>query len=409
MTDPNSPDSLDRGAPESLRVALFTDTLGDVNGVSRFIRTIASYALRRGASFHVFTSTNIPCPNEPNLHNFPARFATTMPGYSHLEVALPPGNLFKRALREYAPHVVHVSTPGPVGVCGARLARRMRIPLVGTYHTDFPAFVDDLLTDPVLTRVCRETMSRFYRPFARVLTRSVAYKSRVEALGIDPARIEALTPGCDHASFDRRFADASVWREHGVSDHEVKIISCGRVSVEKNLPLLTRAWRDADAALRARAVPARLIVVGDGPYLNEMRRELNGTRSTFLGYRFGRELATLYASSDLLVFPSLTDTLGQVVLEAQCSALPAIVSDVGGPKEVIAPGTSGLVVPGNSPGLWAQAIITLACDAKRRAAMRDAAYARSRGTDFEHSFLHFWRIHDEVRRSMTARHPVAPT
>ncbi len=383
-------------------MALFTDTLGDVNGVSRFIRTMASYAHRRGACLQVLTSTNIPCPSEPNLHNFPVRFASTMPGYNHLEVALPPRALFRRALRELSPHVVHVSTPGPVGVCGARLARRMRIPLVGTYHTDFPAFVDDLLTDHVLTRVCRETMRRFYAPFARVLTRSASYMPRVEALGIGPSRIEALTPGCDHASFDRRFADASVWAAHGIGPDEIKIISCGRVSVEKNLPMLARAWHDADRTLRARGTPARLIVVGDGPYLTDMRRELDGTRTTFLGYRFGRELAALYASADLLVFPSLTDTLGQVVLEAQCSALPAIVSDVGGPKEIIVPDRSGLVVPGSAPGRWAQAIVSLATDAPRRAAMRDAAYLRSRGTDFEHSFRHFWRIHEQVRRAAPA-------
>src|SRR5690606_6677947 len=121
-----------------------------------------------------------------------------------------------------------------------------------------------------------------------------------------------------------------------------------RVSVEKNLPLLARAWPRARRLAAARGIEAELIVVGDGPHREEMAAALCGERAHFLGFRRGMELSRLYASSDLFIFPSVTDTLGQVVLEAQASGLSALVSDRGGPREVVADGVSGLVIPGGS-------------------------------------------------------------
>ncbi|MBX3364943.1 MAG: glycosyltransferase [Phycisphaeraceae bacterium] len=382
------------------RLALFTDTLGDVNGVSRFIRTMGEHAFAAGKCLHIATSTAVRCPDAPYIHNFRPLFSMRMPGYSHLEVALPPLLDMLRWADQVRPDVIHVSTPGPVGLVGILAARMLKCPLVGTYHTDFPAFVEDLLNDHVMTRITEKCMTGFYKRFAGVLTRSREYVPRVSALGIDPDRITPLTPGCDTIAFHRKHADRAMWRTHALLPETLKILYCGRVSVEKNLPLLTAIWPRVREALYEQNIHADLVIIGDGPYREEMQKQLKNHGACFLGYRFGHELSTLYASADLFVFPSLTDTLGQAVMEAQASGLPALVSDCGGPREVIQNGRTGLVLPGHGPQAWVEAIVHLAADSTRRAEMSHAAFDLMQSRSFAHSFEHFWKLHDAVR----ARH-----
>src|SRR5262245_28747505 len=130
--------------PASPRILLFTDTLGDVNGVSRFIRNIAEQALATGRDLRVLTSTSFEVPVRENIINFKPVAATKMPRYENLEVAIPP--LFKIAAyaRAARPDAIHISTPGPVGLAGWLIARRLRKPMLGVYHTDFPAYVERL-------------------------------------------------------------------------------------------------------------------------------------------------------------------------------------------------------------------------------------------------------------------------
>jgi glycosyltransferase involved in cell wall biosynthesis len=124
---------------------------------------------------------------------------------------------------------------------------------------------------------------------------------------------------------------------------EIKFLYVGRLSKEKNLGLLADAFTDVIQA----GFLSRLVIVGDGPYRDELEKKLHGYPVLFTGFLHGEELATIYASSDVFVFPSTTDTFGNVVLEAQASGIPVIVSDEGGPKELMVPGETGFVVKAN--------------------------------------------------------------
>jgi glycosyltransferase involved in cell wall biosynthesis len=372
-----------------MRVCLLTDTLGDVNGVSRFVRAMAEEAAATGRDLHAASSTRFEVPARPNLVNFRPRLARPMPGYANLEIVPPPARRLRRWLRERRPDAVHISTPGPVGLTGRWVARRLGIPLLGTYHTDFPAYVAQLLGDPALSRATAGYMRWFYRPFARVLTRSAAYIPAVRALGIPAERITPLRPGIDVEAFHPRHRDESIWARLGVPPG-VKVLYVGRVSIEKNLPLLARAW----ASLRP--ADATLVVVGDGPYRAAMERDLAGAR--FLGFRHGPELSAIYASADLFAFPSATDTLGQSVMEAQASGLPAIVSDVGGPSEIVRHGATGLIAPAHAPNAWAAAIRSLLTDTPARLRMAAAAGQHLRDASIARSFEHFWALHEEAVR-----------
>lgn len=388
------------GDARGLRVALFTDTLGDVNGVSRFLNDIADRSLEDGRALHIFTSTRMPTRDLPNLHNIRPRAAASLPGYRDLQIVFPALRRLSRTMRSFRPDVIHVSTPGPVGLAGRMIATHQRIPLAGVYHTDFPAYVEHLFDDEALTHVARAAMRRFYRPFQLVFSRSAEYGVSLGRLGIEAERRVRLQPGINVARFHPRFRDQSCWAGYGIPSTGLKVLYVGRVSIEKNLPMLMSIWKRLRAA--EPGLDARLIVVGDGPYRASMESQLEGTNAHFLGFRHGDELSRLYASSDLFVFPSTTDTLGQVVLEAQASGLPALVTDAGGPKEVIGHDSAGVptgyVLSAREPADWVRQILRIGTDTPLRESMGRAARQNALGYSIQDSFDHFWQSHERLVR-----------
>lgn len=384
-----------------VRLALFTDTLGDVNGVSRFVTSLAGAASRHGESLHVFSSTRFPVPTGDQFRNHPPLVAGRMPGYGHLELTFPPWRAMLSDVHEWSPDAIHVSTPGPVGFVGRWAARRLGVPLLGTYHTDFAAYAERLFDDAVLGEAANGCLRWFYSAFDAVLTRSDQYRSVVARAGIAPERTHTLRPGINLSAFHPAHRNQNVWPSLGLDNPGVVVLSCGRVSVEKDLPMLAHAWRLTDQALRRDSVRATLVVVGDGPYLPQMRAELQGTRTAFLGFRHGPELSAIYASSDLLAFPSRTDTLGQVVMEAQASGVPALVSPVGGPQSLIRDGTTGVVVRSTQniaarTLAWSEAIQQLVRSENVRHRMGLAAHKHLSAFDFDASSSQFWEIHRSV-------------
>jgi glycosyltransferase involved in cell wall biosynthesis len=264
----------------------------------------------------------------------------------------------------------------------------LRVPLLCTYHTDFPAYVDKLARDHRVTNGTAAYMKWFYGDAAAVFSRSNAYRFKIGDLGVADERIKQITPGINTQKFNAARRDATVWPARGVKER-YKLLFAGRVSVEKNLPMLAEAFRKLCEKRR----DAALVIAGDGPYLEKMRSELSHLPAYFLGYQDDENLPALYASSDLFVFPSRTDTLGQVVMEAQASGLPAIVTPDGGPKESIDDGRSGVVVPETTAARWAAAINELLDDEPRRQRLSQAAAQRSSRYSLAKTFDHFWDEH----------------
>ncbi|MFG0283904.1 MAG: glycosyltransferase [Phycisphaerales bacterium JB039] len=382
-----------------LKVMLFTDTLGDVNGVCRFIQNMGEQAAAAGRDLRIVTSTRLEVPGRPYIHNLDPIFSTSMPRYENLELALPPVVRMLRLADREQPDVVHISTPGPVGMCGMVAAKMLRAAVVGVYHTDFPAYVDHLFGDEMYTHATSRFMSHFYRQFETIFSRSADYMDSLAGLGVGRERLVRLTPGVALDSFRPDYRDCGIWDGYGLQRDSVKVLYVGRVSVEKNLPLLTRAWPEARKAAAARGVRAALVVVGDGPYREQMQEALRGESACFLGFRHGVELSRLYASSDLFVFPSLTDTLGQVVLESQASGLPVLVSDKGGPKEVVDEDITGFILPGGRSEPWADAMARLAIDAALRTRMGRSAVTRSARFSLKACFEQFWEVHERAAES----------
>jgi glycosyltransferase involved in cell wall biosynthesis len=284
----------------------------------------------------------------------------------------------------------------------------LRVPVLGVYHTDFPAYIDNLFEDNAMTYLCEKSMRAFYKPFQTIFTRSQAYVDALVKLGMDPRRVVALKPGVDTTTFNPLFRTDRIWEATGVPAGSVKATFVGRVSVEKNMPLLTPIWKRVHEECAARGLEADLVIVGDGPYRARMQKDLKGCRAHFLGFRHGQELSELYASADMFLFPSITDTLGQVVMEAQAAGLPVLVTEVGGPKEVMEDGVTGHVLPHKDTEAWVEAIVNLIADTARRRAMSQAAFSAMQACTLEQSFEEFWAAHEIAWRQHLASIGITP-
>jgi len=175
-------------------------------------------------------------------------------------------------------------------------------------------------------------------------------------------------------------------KQYAVAEKKLKLLYVGRISKEKNLPLLEEIFR--------RIVETRndihFIVVGDGPYLKEMERALERLPVTFTGFLEGEDLAQAYASSDIFIFPSTTDTFGNVVLEAQASGLPVIVTDEGGPKQNLVPDKTGFIVPAANPDAFIKAVLMLADNPHILEKMREDARKYMEDRSFEAAYIQLW-------------------
>ncbi|HED54196.1 MAG TPA: glycosyltransferase [Phycisphaerales bacterium] len=385
-----------------MKVSLFTDTLGDVNGVCRFIQNAAQYANENDRDLDVITSTTFEVPEWDNIHNFEPSFAMDIPKYENLQFVLPPVMKILRHVDRHQPDVIHISTPGPVGLVGYIAAKMLRVPVLGVYHTDFPAYVDHLFEDHGFTWATRKYMQWFYKPFWSIFTRSDDYIESLVELGIERERCSSLTPGVDTNLFSTEHRDPdflpSLGDEGSVCGHHsttetVRVLFVGRLSVEKNLPMLAKVWKRVDAECRKRGLDAELLLVGDGPYREQMIKELKKTRTRFLGFRHGSELSTIYASCDIFAFPSTTDTLGQVVMEAQASGEVVLVTDRGGPQEVVRHGETGFVLSATDTDRWVRTLVELIENGARRRTMAEAAHAAMQEMTLTTSFEHFWQAH----------------
>ena len=372
------------------KVGLFTDTLDEINGVGRFIRDMGEQAKRSGRKLIIHTCTEKPREMTGiDRKNFTPLLSREMPFYSELNLNLPPLlEILEWADRQQF-EAIHVSTPGPMGLCGLIVSKMLRVPLLGTYHTDFPAYVDNFARDHRWTNGTIAYMKWFYEQTAVVFSRSNEYRYKLHDLSVPDAKLRTIQPGVNSEKFSPLHA-TNPWPALGVRQPK-RLLYAGRVSVEKNLPFLTNVFREL---CRMRSDVA-LVVAGDGPYLAEMKQQLRDVPAYFLGTQNDAQLGQLYASSDLFVFPSRTDTLGQVVMEAQASGLPVLVSNEGGPKEMIADGVTGIALPAteSDSNVWLKTIDDLLKDDDRRLRLSRAAAQRLGRQSLAHTFQSFWSAH----------------
>jgi glycosyltransferase involved in cell wall biosynthesis len=282
-----------------MRIALVSDAwLPQVNGVVRTLTTVAREAVAMGHEVRPIT---------------PERFCTIpCPTYPEIRLALLASRAVARLIDEANPDTIHIATEGPLGMAARRYCLRRGLAFTTSFHTRFPEYVAARLGVP--TRLTYAWLRRFHAPARRVMVAAPSIRRELEARGF--ARIVPWSRGVDAELFEPM--PRTDWP--GMS--RPIFLTVSRIAVEKNI-----------AAFLELDLPGSKLVVGDGPQLAEMKRRFPAAH--FMGRREGRDLAQYYASADVFVFPSRTDTFGLVLLEALASGLPVAAFPVTGPLDVI--------------------------------------------------------------------------
>lgn len=325
-----------------------------VNGVAFTVRALALGLAARGHRVEVVRPGGEGSDGKVELLS--ARGAP-LPRYPGLQVGMPQGGELRRRWREQRPDAVYVATEGLLGLSAMRAANALQIPVVTGFHTRFHDYAAHYGVG-LLAPLVRARLLQFHRRAQMTLVPTRALFDELTEASI--GHVRKLRRGVDTDLFtpDRREpALRGSWGVHG----DAPVLLCvGRLAAEKNLGLALQAFR----ALQARIPAARMVMVGDGPQRGALADAYPGV--IFAGTRRGEELAAHYASADVFLFPSLTETFGNVVLEAMASGLPVVAFDRAAAQEHIANGISGLVVP----ELDARAFITSAYELGLDAEMR---------------------------------------
>jgi glycosyltransferase involved in cell wall biosynthesis len=371
------------------RRAWFTDTLDDVNGVSTTIQRMSAALLAIGKGVEVMVSRKeVSVPGIP-LKNFAPIGEFELPEYELQKLSFPPLLQIIDHLQKGNFTEVIISTPGPVGLASLAAAKVLGLPTAGIYHTDFPEYVRILTEDGLMESLTWNFMHWFYAQCDTIYVNSEHYRQCWIDRGIAPEKLRILPRGLDTGLFHPSKRDDGFWKARGLRPGEVGALYVGRVSREKNLDLFAAACR----RLINVGVAVRPLIVGDGPYAPMMKELL--PEGIYTGSLHREELAAAYASADFFVFPSTTDTFGNVVIEAQASALPVIVSDVGGPKDLVEDGVDGLITKGLDMDALTAAIKCLADDAGIRQRMGEASRARVAERDWNRAARLFWEGSEE--------------
>jgi len=253
------------------------------------------------------------------------------PLYPDYRLALPGWNAFARDLRRFAPTVIHINSPCSLGCAAVRYGQHFGIPVVATYHTHFPKYATYYKL-PALEPCGWNYLRSLYNGCVRTFVPSRPILNELAARGIH--NLEWLPHGVDPDAFHPSHRSDEWRRVHGF-DNRIVVLFAGRLVWEKDLRTLVDAW----TVLRARHRNAALVLAGDGPARAELHAMIPDAH--FLGHLSGEELSTAFASADVFLFPSTTETFGNVILEAMASGVPPVCADAGGAADLLQHGITG--------------------------------------------------------------------
>ncbi len=365
------------------RVAIIADGIGSTHGVTRTIEEIRQRGVPGFEIEVVGTDPEVD-------RRLSAVAEIEVPFYEGLRIGIPSLPAAVQTLADGHFDVIHVCSPGPAGVAGALLARAMGVPLVGSYHTELSAYAGLRSGERAVADAAALAVSAFYNACEVVLSPSPASDDALAAIGMGRERVLRWDRGVD----TERFAPVLRKPREHCEGEPIRILYSGRITIEKGVELL------ADAFLLARAGEPRLqlVLAGGGPEEDFLRERL-GESATFLGWLAGEQLPRAYAEADMFLFPSSTDTFGQVILEAQASGLPVIAVAEGGPVSLIEHRVSGLLCEPDVDDLAAAMLELAASPLLRESLSRGALRAVQRRT-WEGALE---RLGDGYRRALMIR------
>ena len=371
-------------ALQNRKRAWFTDTLEDVNGVATTIRKMTAAGAAAGKELIVVTSRSELQIDDIPIKNFQPIGEFELPEYELQKLSFPPIlQILDYIQREKFTEII-ISTPGPIGLTGLLAGKMLNLQTSGIYHTDFPQYIRILTEDSFLESAAWHYMHWFYGQLDTVFVNSEEYRQNWIARGFEPGKLKIFPRGLDTELFTPARREPTFWEKFGASNGQVRLLYVGRISREKDLDVLANSYR----RLRDEGLSVQLFVVGHGPYSQGLSELLPD--AVFTGYLTGIELATAYASADVFAFPSTTDTFGNVIIEAQASGVPVVVSDSGGPKELVEDEANGLITKSHDVDDFTRAVRVLVVDPGLRKKMGDCARKSVVDRSWPSAFRKFW-------------------
>jgi len=276
-----------------------------------------------------------------------------LPTYAELRFGLPSKSRLTALWSAMRPDIVHVATEGPLGWSAVAAARKLQLPISSSFHTNFHSYSKHygigLLKSPI-----ESYLRKLHNRTQATMVPTHALVRELQARGFQ--NVALLSRGVATEQFNPSHRSAALRAQWGAQEDDLVVLLVGRLAKEKNVGLVVSAYR----AIQARQPRAKLVLVGDGP----LRKALQGTcpEAHFAGTRKGQELAAHYASADLFLFASMTETFGNVVPEAMASGLAVVSFDNAAAKELIVSGDNGLLVSAAGDLAFVNACVSLACD-----------------------------------------------
>ena len=382
--------------PDALRIALFSGNYNYVrDGANQALNRLVGFLLRQGAAVRVYS----PVVEHPafeatgDLVDVPSVSIPGRPEY-RIPVAMPPR--VRRDLAAFAPNVIHIASPDIVAHRAVSWARSHGIPAVASVHTRFETYLQYYHLQMFEPSV-RAIMRRLYRRCDAIVApaESTAAILRAQRMNKD---ISIWTRGVDRDQFNPGRRSPEWRRSVGLADGEMAVAFLGRIVMEKGLDV----FADAIRAATARNVPLRVVVIGDGPARPWFEQNLPD-KSIFVGMQAGTDLATALASTDLFLNPSITETFGNVTLEAMACGLPVIAAEASGATNLVQAGVTGtLVTPLDTDG-FAAALHAYQQDPALRVRHGEAGLAFAKTMDWDEINAAVMRVYARVIERRRAR------
>lgn len=346
-------------AMRKMRVAMVTETYPpEINGVAMTMGRIVTGLQARGHTVQLIRPRQHSGdhPADQPLFEEVLQRGVPIPRYDALKLGLPAKQALLRLWAKLRPDIVHVVTEGPLGWSALAAASKLKLPVTTDFHTNFHSYSAHYGVGWLKTPITAY-LRKFHNKALSTLVPTESLRRELAALGF--RNLEVVARGVDTALFNPQRRSTVLRRGWGVDEGEPVALSVGRLAPEKNLPLVLRAYR----LMRELQPRLRLILVGDGPERVRLARE--NPDVIFAGMRIGEDLAAHYASADVFLFPSMTETYGNVTVEAMASGLAVVAYDYAAAQQHIRHSQNGVLVPFGAADEYVQAAAALVNDTTR--------------------------------------------
>ncbi len=361
---------------DPLRITIVTETFPpEVNGVAMTLHRLATGLQQKGHAVSIVRPSQNGAAKDQNDFKVLKVPGAPIPGYPGLKFGLPCGGKLKKVWRETPPDIIYAATEGPLGLSSIRAAKKLGIPVTSGFHTNFNQYMDHY-TFPGMRSVMTTWLRWFHNQTRFTFTPSPKMVADLEGMGIQ--NVKLLGRGVDTRLFHPDKAKADLRQEWRIAPEGAANLFVSRIAAEKNLQLTAEAFQYIEDKLPGSAS----VWVGDGP--ERKRLEKAYPNFNFAGMRLGEELAQYFASGDLFIFASTTETFGNVVTEAMASGLVVIAYNYAAPQMVIEDGVNGFLAPFDNRDGFFQAIDRALQARDRWNTIREAARVTAESLTWEH-------------------------